>query len=121
MALVVVDPELVPDQPSHPLTTPQRRRETVCFGTLKQQRYQSFPLRGVQQRLAPGAPGAPQASGALLQVVPPPHTDGLPRYLQPPRCFRLIQAFVKQPHGFETALLQRLKIPLHTFGVAHTY
>ena len=30
-------------------------------------------------------------------------------------------ALVEQPHRFETALLQRLEIPLHTFGVAHTY
>ena len=28
---------------------------------------------------------------------------------------------VEEPHGLETALLQRLKVPLHTFRVSHTY
>ena len=91
------------------------------FGAFEQQRRQAFPLRGVQQRLAPGTSGAPQRGRALLLVLPPPRTDGLPRHLEPPRRFRLIQALVEQPHGLKTALLQRQKIPLHTFGVAHTY
>ena len=117
---VVVNPEFVSDQASHPRTSSQRRREVVCFRALQQQRHQPFPLRGVQERLAPGASGAAQRSRTLFEVLPPPHTDGLPRNLQPPGRFRLIQPLVEQPHGLETALLQRLKIPLHTFGVAHT-
>ena len=121
MPFVVVDPELVPDQASHPRASPQRRREAVRFGAFEQQRRQAFPLRGVQQRLASGAPGAPQRSSTLLQILPPPRTDRLPRNLQPSSRFRLIQPLVEQPHGLETALLQRLEIPLHTFGVAHTY
>ena len=35
--------------------------------------------------------------------------------------FQTDVALVEQPHRFETALLQGLEIPLHTFGVAHTY
>ena len=121
MPFVVVDPELVPDQASHPRASPQRRGEAVRFGAFEQQRRQAFPLRGVQQRLASGASGAPQRSSTLLQILPPPDTDRLPRHLQPPSRFRLIQTSVKQPHGLETALFQRLKIPLHALGVAHIY
>ena len=74
-----------------------------------------FPLRGVQQRLAPGAPGAAQRR-ALLLVLPPP--DGLPRHLE------------RAPFPTDSDLgrarwpqngASRLKIPFHTFGVAHTY
>ncbi|MCY4588435.1 MAG: hypothetical protein OXB98_20615 [Bryobacterales bacterium] len=95
MPFVVVDPELVSDQASDPRTTPQRRREAVRLGTFQQQRYQSLPLCGVQQRLAPGTTGSARRSRTLLQVLPPLRTDRLPRYLQPPSRFRLIQALLE--------------------------
>lgn len=95
VGFVVVDPELVLDQPSHPRASLQRPREAMCFGTLQQQRHQAFPLHGVQQRLASGAHREPQCGRSLLQVLPSPHTDGLPRNLQPPGRFRLMQPLVE--------------------------
>ena len=76
MTFMVVNFELVPDQASHPRASPQRRRKAVRLGTFQQQRYQPFPLRGCQQRLAPGASGAAQRGRALLLVLPPPLTEG---------------------------------------------
>ena len=95
MACVVVDAELVRDQTSHPRTAPQRRREAVGFGACQQQRRQALELRGVEQRLASGATGAAQSGRTMLEILPPPLTDGLSRDLQPPRRFRLIVALVE--------------------------
>ena len=121
VALVVVDAELVGDQTSHPRAGPQRRREAVGLGALEQQRRQPLQLRGVYPWLTSGAPGAAQPGRTLLAVLPPPRTDRLSSDLQPSGRLGLIVAVVEQPHRFETALLQRLEIPLHTFWVAHTY
>ena len=84
-------------------------------------RRQAFALCGIEERLASGAPGLAESGRPLLAVLPPPLTDGLASDVQPSRRLGLIVALVEQPHRFETALLQRLEIPLHTFGVAHTY
>ena len=95
VAFVVVDPELVLDQASHPQASPQQHQEAVRFGTFSQQRRQALSLHGVQQRLAPGSSDAPQRSRTLLQVLPPPRTSGLPRKLEAPSRFRLIQPLVE--------------------------
>ena len=121
VAFVVCDPALVGDQASHPRAGPQGRREAVSFGAFEQQRRQALARRGVEQRLASGASGAAQPGRTLPEVLPPPFTDGWTSDFEPPRRLGLLVSLVEQPHRFETALLERLEIPLHTSWVAHTY
>ena len=120
MAFVVAHAELVGDQTSDARAAPQRRREAVRLGAFEQQRDQALAPRGVEQRFASGAAGLQQPGRTVLAVLPPPLTDALPRDLEPPRRLRLITSLVEQPHGLETALLQRLEIPPSAFPTSHT-
>ena len=69
VAFVVVDPELVSDQPSHPRTAPQGRGEAVGLRAFQQQRRQAFALCGIEERLASGAPGLAESGRTLLAVL----------------------------------------------------
>jgi hypothetical protein len=76
-------------------------------------------LLAVQQRLAAGAAGLAQGVGALLAVPADPLAYGLTGDLEPPRRLGLMQALLDQPDRFEAALLQRIEVSPHAFGVSH--
>lgn len=118
---MVAHAKMILDQARHPRTAPQRGREAVGFGALQQQRFQAFEFGGVQQRFAAGPSGLAQTGLPLLAILPRPLRNGLAGHLQSPRRLTLIETSLQQPHRLEAALLQRLEIPLHTFGIAHAH
>lgn len=121
MTLVVADAKLVLDQMCYTGTGPQRRLIAQRFRPPLQHLLQPLEIVRTQQWLPSRSPRLPQPFFALAAILLDPAGHRLADHLHSPRDLGLFQAFFfEQTDGFETTLLQRLKIASHSGWISHT-